>query len=188
MRATGSADQVLDEAEKAIFHVAEERLRAGFLSMRTVGERSIKMIEDLTHRRETITGIATGFLHLDEWTAGLQPSDLVILAARPSMGKTTLALNIAAHAALRHGRTVGVFSLEMSHQQLFSRMLCAEARVDATPAADRTHQQGRMGPDHQGVRRTVRVPDVHRRHAGGDHHRDAREDAAAQARARAATS
>ncbi len=131
MRATGPADQVVDEAEKAIFHVAEERLRAGFLSMKTVGEQSIKMIEDLTHRREPITGISSGFLQLDEWTAGLQPSDLVILAGRPSMGKTALALNIAAHAAMRNGRTVGVFSLEMSHQQLFSRMLCAEARVDA---------------------------------------------------------
>ncbi len=130
MRATGSADQVLDEAEKAIFHVAEERLRAGFMSMRTVGERSIKMIEDLTHRRESITGIATGFMQLDELTAGLQPADLVILAARPSMGKTTLALNIAAHAAMRHGRTVGIFSLEMSHQQLFLRMICAEGHVD----------------------------------------------------------
>jgi len=131
MRATGSADDVLDEAEKAIFHVAEERLRAGFLSMRTVGELSIKRIEDLTQRRESITGIASGFLQLDELTAGLQPSDLIILAGRPSMGKTALALNIAAHAAMRHGRTVGVFSLEMSHQQLFQRMLCAEARVDA---------------------------------------------------------
>ena len=68
-RATGSADDVLDEAEKAIFQVAEARLRSGFLSMKVVGERSIKMIEDLTHRREPITGIATGFLQLDEWTA-----------------------------------------------------------------------------------------------------------------------
>ena len=142
MRSTGSADQVLDEAEKAIFHVAEERLRAGFLSMKAVGERSIKLIEDLTHRREPITGIATGFLQLDEWTAGLQPSDLVILAARPSMGKTALSLNIAAQASLRHGRTVGVFSLEMSHQQLFSRMLCAEARVDAHRL-----RTGRIGKD-----------------------------------------
>ncbi len=131
MRPQGSADQVLDEAEKAIFHVAEERLRAGFLSMRTVGERSIKIIEDLTHRREPITGIHTGFAQLDEMTAGLQPADLVILAARPSMGKTALALNIAAHAALHHGRTVGIFSLEMSHQQLFLRMLCSVGRVDA---------------------------------------------------------
>ena len=131
MRAEGPSDTIVDEAERAIFHVAEERLRAGFLSMKTVGERSIKMIEDLTHRREPITGIPSGFLQLDEWTAGLQPSDLIILAARPSMGKTALALNLGAHASLRNGRTVGIFSLEMSHQQLFSRMLCAEARVDA---------------------------------------------------------
>jgi len=131
MRAEGPSDAIVDEAERAIFHVAEERLRAGFLSMKTVGERSIKLIEDLTHRREPITGIPSGFLQLDEWTAGLQPSDLIILAARPSMGKTALALNLGAHASLRNGRTVGIFSLEMSHQQLFSRMLCAEAHVDA---------------------------------------------------------
>jgi len=131
MRAEGSADQVLDEAEKSIFRVSEERLRAGFLSLREVGERSIKDIEDLTKKREPITGIHSGFLQLDEMTAGLQSSDLIILAARPSMGKTALALNIGAHAAMRNGRRVGVFSLEMSHQQLFQRMLCAEARVDA---------------------------------------------------------
>ncbi len=142
MRAEGSADQVLDEAEKAIFRVSEERLRAGFLSLEVVGKRSIKMIEDLTHRREPITGIHSGFLQLDEMTAGLQSSDLVILAARPSMGKTALALNIAAHAAMRNGRTVGVFSLEMSHQQLFQRMLCAEARVDAHRL-----RTGRIGKD-----------------------------------------
>ena len=142
LRATDPADEVLDEAEKAIFRVAEDRLRLGFLSLKTVGERSIKLIEDLTHRREAITGIATGFLQLDEWTAGLQPSDLVILAARPSMGKTALALNIAAHAALRTGRKIGIFSLEMSHQQLFSRLLCSEARVDAHRL-----RTGRIGKD-----------------------------------------
>jgi replicative DNA helicase len=127
----GSADQVLDEAEKAIFKVAEERLRSGLLPIKTVAEGSLKIIEDLTQRREMITGIPTGFLQLDELTSGLQPSDLVILAARPSMGKTALALNLSAHAALAHGRTVGLFSLEMSHQQLFFRLLCAQAKVDA---------------------------------------------------------
>jgi replicative DNA helicase len=81
-------------------------------------------------------------MQLDEWTAGLQPSDLIVLAARPSMGKTALALNVAAHAAMRNGRTVGVFSLEMSHQQLFSRLLCAEARVDAHRL-----RTGRIGKD-----------------------------------------
>jgi replicative DNA helicase len=91
LRPQGSAEEVLDEAERAVFHVSEDRLKTGFLSMKTVGERSIKIIEDLTHRREPITGIPTGFVQLDEWTAGLQDSDLVILAARPSMGKTTFA-------------------------------------------------------------------------------------------------
>jgi replicative DNA helicase len=78
-----------------------------------------------------ITGVATGFPELDEMTAGLQPADLIIIAARPSMGKTALALNIASHAALSRGKTVGMFSLEMAHQQLFLRLLCAEGSVDA---------------------------------------------------------
>ncbi len=125
------ADEILDEAEKAIFRVAEERLRSGFVPMHVVAEQQLKVIEQLTQNREPITGIPTGFLQLDELTAGLQRSDLVILAARPSMGKTALALNLAAHAALRAGRKVGVFSLEMSRQQLFNRLLCAEGRVDA---------------------------------------------------------
>jgi replicative DNA helicase len=124
-------DDLLDDAEKAIFRVAEDRLRSGFLSIRVVAEKAFVVIDELTKRRELITGIASGFHYLDELTAGFQPADLVILAARPSMGKTTLALNIAAHAALRSGKTVGVFSLEMSQQQLFLRMLCSEARVDA---------------------------------------------------------
>ena len=125
------ADQILDEAEKAIFRVAEERVRAGFLPLRTIAEQHLRVIEELTQRKEPITGIATGFVQLDELTSGLQPADLVVLAARPSVGKTALALNVCAHAALRDRRTVGVFSLEMSHQQLFSRMLCSEGRVDA---------------------------------------------------------
>ncbi len=131
IRPDGATDEVLDEAEKAIFRVAEDRLHSGFLPIKVVAEKSLKAIEELTQRREIITGIPTGFQYLDELTAGLQPSDLVILAARPAMGKTTLALNVATHAALRHGRRVGVFSLEMSHQQLFFRVLCSEARVDA---------------------------------------------------------
>ncbi len=131
LRSPAPTDEILDEAEKAIFRVAEDRLRSGFLPIKTVAEKSFALIDELTKKRELVTGIPSGFLYLDELTAGLQPSDLVILAARPSMGKTTLALNIAAHAALRCGKTVGVFSLEMSHQQLFFRLLCSEARVDA---------------------------------------------------------
>ena len=131
MRPQGSTDQLLDEAEKAIFRVAEKRLGSGFILLRVLAEQSLGAIEDLTRRKELITGVPSGFPELDEYTAGLQDSDLVILAARPSMGKTALALNIAIHASLRAGRTVGIFSLEMSHQQLFLRLLCAEGQIDA---------------------------------------------------------
>ncbi len=124
-------DDILDEAEKRIFRVAEDRLRTGFVHIRQSADESLKLIEELTERQELVTGTATGFLEFDEMTAGLQPTDLIIVAARPSMGKTALALNIAANAAVRHGKSVGVFSLEMSHQQLFLRLLCSEARVDA---------------------------------------------------------
>jgi len=131
LKPQGSTDDVLDEAERAIFRVAEDRLRTGFLPLKTIAEKSLKTIEELTERREMVTGIPSGFLQLDEMTAGLQSSDLIILAARPGMGKTTLALNIAESASMRHGKRVGVFSLEMSHHQLFFRMLCSDARVDA---------------------------------------------------------
>ncbi len=130
-RPQGDSDFVLDEAEKAIYRVSEERLRSGFIPLRIVAEHTIRLIEEQTKKPGLVTGLPTGFTYLDEMTAGLQPTDLIILAARPSMGKTTLALNIAAHAALYHGATVGVFSLEMSHQQLFQRMLCSEARIDS---------------------------------------------------------
>jgi replicative DNA helicase len=131
LRPAATTDQILDEAEKAIFRIAEDRLRSGLVPLRAVAEKSLRMIEELTQKRELVTGVPSGFTDLDHMTAGLQPSDLVILAARPAMGKTTCALNMAAHAALAHGRTVGVFSLEMSHQQLFYRLLCSEAQVDA---------------------------------------------------------
>ncbi len=131
MQAQGPVDLILDDSEKAIFRVAEDRLRAGFVPIKAIAEKSLKAIEDLTKRKEPITGIPTGFFLLDEMTAGLQPGDLVILAARPSMGKTTLAMNIAANASIRHGLKSGIFSLEMSIQQIFFRLLCSEARVDA---------------------------------------------------------
>jgi replicative DNA helicase len=131
VQADRSSEHLLDEAERAIFRVAEDRLQSGFIALKEVAEQNLKTIEELTERRELITGVPTDFKELDEMTAGLQPSELIILAARPSMGKTALALNIAQHSTLRHGKSVGMFSLEMSHQQLFFRLLCSEARVDA---------------------------------------------------------
>lgn len=101
-----------------------------FVRIREVAEEALKQIEELVHE-ELATGVATGFVELDRITTGLRPSDLVLLAGRPSMGKTALALNVCAHAAVRENKTVGIFSLEMSRQQLFLRLLCSEAQVDA---------------------------------------------------------
>ncbi|MEO8260250.1 MAG: replicative DNA helicase [Acidobacteriota bacterium] len=125
------ADVVLDEAERAIFAIADGKVRDGFVSLRVLAQSSMETIEKLHSRKELVTGVATGFTDLDEMTSGLQPSDLIIVAARPSMGKTSLVLNIAQHVATRTAKTVGVFSLEMSKEQLFLRMLTAEARIDA---------------------------------------------------------
>ncbi len=127
----GSAEDLLDEAQRQIFSIAEGNLRSGFTPVRDVAAPTLAYIDRLAERKELITGIPTGFERLDEMTSGLQNNDLIVLAARPSMGKTALALNIAQHVATRAGRTVGVFSLEMSKEQLFLRMLCAQARVDA---------------------------------------------------------
>jgi replicative DNA helicase len=125
------ADVILDEAEHAIFSIADAKVRDGFVSLRELAHSSLDTIEKLHARKELITGVPTGFTDLDELTSGLQRADLVIVAARPSMGKTSLVLNIAQHVGTKTDLTVGVFSLEMSKEQLFLRMLTAEARIDA---------------------------------------------------------
>ncbi len=125
------ADVILDQAEHAIFAIADDKVRDGFVSLRELAHSSLDTIEKLHARKELITGVPTGFTDLDELTSGLQRSDLVIVAARPSMGKTSLVLNIAQHVGTKTDMTVGVFSLEMSKEQLFLRMLTAEARIDA---------------------------------------------------------
>ncbi len=125
------ADEILDQAEHAIFAIADDKIRDGFVSLRDLAHASLDTIEKLHARKELITGVPTGFTDLDEMTSGLQPSDLLIVAARPSMGKTSLVLNIAQHVGTKTDMSVGVFSLEMSKEQLFLRMLTAEARIDA---------------------------------------------------------
>src|SRR5712671_6605454 len=125
------ADLILDQAEHAIFAIADDKVRDGFVSLRDLAQGSLDTIEKLHSRRELVTGVPTGFTDLDEMTSGLQAGDLVIIAARPSMGKTSLVLNIAQHVGTKTEMSVGVFSLEMSKEQLFLRMLTAEARIDA---------------------------------------------------------
>jgi replicative DNA helicase len=124
-------ETILDGAEHAIFAIADKKVRDGFVSMRDLAQSSLDTIEHLHAHKELVTGVPTGFTDLDELTSGLQPSDLVIVAARPSMGKTSLVLNIAQHVGTKTDKTVGIFSLEMSKEQLFLRMLTAEARIDA---------------------------------------------------------
>jgi len=123
-------DQFLDEAEQAVFRIGEARIQSGFVHVRPLMTESFKTIERLYDRKENITGVPSGFKDLDNLTAGFQPSDLIIIAGRPSMGKTSLALNIAMNAAIEGRTPTGIFSLEMSKEQIALRVLCARASVN----------------------------------------------------------
>lgn len=126
----GNVEKVLDTAEKRIFDIAEKRSTSDYEALSDVLERSFQQIEKLFNNKGDITGVGSGFMDLDAKTSGFQKGDMVLIAARPSMGKTTFALNIAEHAALREGKSVVIFSLEMSKDQLAYKLLCSEANVD----------------------------------------------------------
>jgi replicative DNA helicase len=130
----GEIEQTLDWAEKSIFEISGMKSRPSYFSTREIMKDTFKNIEKLFERKELITGVPTGFTDLDHMTAGLQPSDLVIIAGRPSMGKTAFILNIVEHAGVFTDPAVPVlvFSLEMSKEQLVQRMLCSVSRVDAS--------------------------------------------------------
>jgi replicative DNA helicase len=131
MEAEEDADEILDRAESSIFQLAEERIRAGFIGVKELVRENFERLEKILTEGRRITGLATGYGQLDNLTAGLQPSELIILAARPSMGKTALALNIAENVSLRLGEPVAMFSLEMSKESLLLRLLASQARIDA---------------------------------------------------------
>ncbi|HPC04604.1 MAG TPA: replicative DNA helicase [Syntrophales bacterium] len=124
-------DGIIDEAEYAIFQISENKIRQSFSPIREIIKDSFRTIERLFEKKSLITGVSTGFEELDRMTSGFQRSDLIIIAGRPSMGKTAFALNIAQHASIEMDVPVAVFSLEMSKEQLAMRMLSSEARVDA---------------------------------------------------------
>jgi replicative DNA helicase len=126
-----SSDEILDSAESAIFRVAERRIKNSYFPLKEVIKKNIEQIERYQEYRESVTGVTSGYKDLDKQTAGFQKSDLIIIAARPSMGKTAFALCIARNAAVEGGVPVGFFSLEMSKEQLAMRLLCSEARVDS---------------------------------------------------------
>jgi replicative DNA helicase len=124
-------DELLDFAERSIFEIAEGRLRSGFVPLSELVGSSYQLIERLQAHKGNVTGVPSGFVDLDELTSGFQKGDLVIVAARPSMGKTSFVLNVALNSAIEAGKSVGIFSLEMNSEQLFVRMLTSEARIDA---------------------------------------------------------
>ncbi len=121
---------LLDKAENLIFDVSQQKIKNFFTPIKDLLTESFEKIEDLYHSGNFITGVPTGFIQLDELTTGFQPSELIIVAGRPSMGKTAFCMNIAQFAAMQHKVPVAVFSLEMSKSQIVQRMLCSEARID----------------------------------------------------------
>ncbi|MBI4537025.1 MAG: replicative DNA helicase [candidate division NC10 bacterium] len=124
-------DQLLDWAEQQIFELSQDKVGRGFIPVKNILRGTFQAIERLYDHKSHVTGVATGFRKFDEMTAGLQPADLVVVAGRPSMGKTSFCLNIAEQVALRERTPVGIFSLEMSKEQLVQRMLCSNAKVDS---------------------------------------------------------
>jgi replicative DNA helicase len=128
----GDVEGFLDEAERAIFDISEKRVRPSFYSIREIVKESFTTIERLFKKKELVTGVPSGFKELDRMTAGFQPSDLIIIAGRPSMGKTAFCLDVAEYAAIDNKIPVAIFSLEMSKEQLVIRMLCSQAHVEGT--------------------------------------------------------
>ena len=137
-----SVEEVLDEAEQSVFQVAESHDRSGFVRVKEILHRTMENIEEMQDASGGITGSPSGFPDLDLMTTGFQNGDLVIVAARPAMGKTSWILNVAQSLAIKHETPVAIFSLEMSKEQLVQRFLCAEGRVDAQKL-----RQGRMNED-----------------------------------------
>jgi replicative DNA helicase len=126
----GEVEPLLDEAEKEIFAITGEHVKTDIVPTKVLVMEAIEQIEKLYETRGSVTGLPTGFVELDRMTSGLHPAEMIVIAARPSMGKTALAMNIAEHVAIDIGKAVAVFSLEMSSQQLVQRILCSRAKVD----------------------------------------------------------
>jgi replicative DNA helicase len=124
-------ETLIDLAQSQVFEIAEQKVQSGFFGIKDIVKTSFGNIDVLFDRGQRVTGIETGFVDLDNMTSGLQPGELIIIAARPSLGKTALALNIAANAATQRGKIIGLFSLEMSKESLLLRLLCSEARIDS---------------------------------------------------------
>jgi replicative DNA helicase len=153
-----TAEEILNDTEAQIFQLSEKRIGRGFMGVQEIIKESFGSIDALLQRGRRITGLETHYPDLDEMTSGLQKSDLIIVAARPSMGKTSFAMNIAENAAIEDGKTVAVFSLEMSKEALLQRMLCSAARVDAHKFRTGSLWQDDMRKISQAVEKLAQAP------------------------------
>jgi len=131
LEGTDDPETLIDLAQSQIFEIAGQHVQSGFLGIHEIVKSSFGNIDVLFDQGKRVTGVETGFVDLDSMTSGFQPGELIIIAARPSVGKTALALNIATNAATQHKKKVGVFSLEMSKESLVTRLLCSEACIDS---------------------------------------------------------
>jgi replicative DNA helicase len=152
------AEEILNDAEAQIFQLSEKRIGRGFMGVQEIIKESFGSIDALLQRGRRITGLETHYVDLDEKTSGLQKSDLIIIAGRPSMGKTSFAMNIAENASIEDARTVAVFSLEMSKEALLQRMLCSVARVDAHKFRTGSLWQDDMRKIAQAVEKLAQAP------------------------------
>ena len=126
-----TVDDILDSAEQSIFTITQNRLKGGFKHIEPILHESFEQLDAISSKAGSVIGVPSGLIDLDEITAGFHPGDLVIIAGRPSMGKTSLALSIARNAAVDHKESIGFFSLEMADLQIAMRLLCAESKVDS---------------------------------------------------------
>ena len=155
-------DNLLDEVEQKIYAVGEDRFKGQVLSMKDQVMDAIEAIEKLYEQHGGITGIATGFKDFDRMTSGLHPAEMIVIAARPSMGKTALAMNIAEHVAINEKLPVGVFSLEMSSQQLVQRLLCSRAGVNSQKVRDGLPRRPRFSESDRRCIEAGRGENLHR--------------------------
>ena len=176
-REQGEIDEVIDQAEQILFEVSHRRVSKSLVPMKEIVRRYYERIEFLVEHQDQTMGVPTGLIDLDRLMGGLQPSDLIIIASRPGVGKSSLALTIAANAALKNDSVVALFTLEMAAEQLVQRMISGRTGIDAQRLRLGQHRRHGVGAVHPGEQRTLRGGHLYRRHAvalaDGDTHQGA---------------
>lgn len=159
---TLEVDEIIEKAERNVFDLLKNRNQKGYTPIKEVLIETFAQIERLYNQKEAITGIPTGFVDLDNKTAGLHGSELILVAARPAMGKTAFALNIASHAAVRANVPVAIFSLEMSKEQLVTRILASETMIDSNKLRTGKMEEEDLIKLSEGLRTIIRIRNLHR--------------------------